>query len=76
MADPFDPYREALVVETNTIWPEDVAAGISAAERTQLEEKLHADAAKASQLEYVRLYTGFCRNITVTPDDLQRLRTA
>jgi hypothetical protein len=76
MADPFDPYREALVVETNTIWPADVATGLSPAERTQLEERLHADAAKAGQLEYVRLYTGFCRQITVTPDDLQRLRTS
>ncbi len=25
MADKFDPYREALVVETATVWPEDCA---------------------------------------------------
>ena len=25
MADDFDPYREALVVETSTVWPEELA---------------------------------------------------
>jgi len=27
MADKFDPYREALVVETATVWPAELAAG-------------------------------------------------
>jgi hypothetical protein len=26
MADTFDPYREALVMETNTLWPAELAA--------------------------------------------------
>lgn len=71
MPDKFDPYREALVVETKTIWPEDVE--LDAAERQKIAQALHSDPASASQLEYLRLHTGFCRTITVTPDDLQRL---
>jgi len=67
MSANFDPYREALVVETDTIWPEEFA-GLSLAERDRVEARLHADA----QLDYVRLPTGFCRQITVTAEDLQR----
>jgi len=75
MPDPFDPYREALVVETNTIWPEDVLPLVpDAAERTRIEERLHADAAKAAHLDYVRLHAGFCRQITVTRGDLERIK--
>jgi hypothetical protein len=67
----FDPYREALVVETNTLWPAEFA-GLSQADRERIEARLHADAQNAAQLEYVRLPTGFCRQITVTAEDLQR----
>lgn len=72
-ADKFDPYREALVVETKTIWPDEFAE-IDAAERARIEERLHADAAQAAEFEYVHLPTGFCRQITVTAEDLQRVR--
>jgi hypothetical protein len=72
MGDRFDPYREALVVETATVWPEELS-GVGPAERARVEAALHADPARAAQLEYVRLYTGFCRRITVTPQDLERL---
>lgn len=72
MSDPYDPYREALVVEQTTVWPEGVAAP-SAEERRQIEQRLHAEPQKASQLAYVRLATGFCRQITVTEEDLARL---
>ena len=76
MPDKFDPYREALVVETNTIWPPEVSQVLAdAAQRTRIEERLHADAAQAAVLEYVRLATGFCRQITVTPADVERLRS-
>ncbi len=71
MAEPFDPYREALVIESQTIWPDDLAA-MSPEDRQKIEERLHADPEHASELEYVRLHTGFCRRITVTPGDLQR----
>jgi hypothetical protein len=72
MGDRFDPYREALVIETATVWPEELA-GVGPAERERIEADLHADAARAAELEYVRLYSGFCRRITVTPADVARL---
>jgi hypothetical protein len=74
MADKFDPYREALVVETATVWPADLAAGIDPTGREHIESRLHAEADKAADLLYVRLHTGFCRQITVTAEDLRRLQ--
>ena len=73
MADKYDPYREALVIETDTVWPADLAAP-APAERGELEKRLHAEPDKAAQLDYVRLHAGFCRRITVTPADLERLK--
>lgn len=73
MADTFDPYREALVVETHTIWPAELGS-IPPAEKVQLEAKLHAKPQDCAGLEYVRVHTGFCRQITVSPADLQRVR--
>ena len=60
MPDKFDPYREALVMETETHWPEPLV-GCPPAERTRLAEALHANPEAASQLEYIRTHTGFCR---------------
>lgn len=75
MADKFDPYREALVVETDTVWPEGLPQ-MSGEERRRVADRLHADAQQAAELEYVRLPTGFCRRITVTAQDLERLKSA
>jgi hypothetical protein len=72
MANAFDPYREALVVETSTIWPEEYDAW-DANQRAAIEQQLHADPQSASSLDYVRLHTGFCREITVTTEDLERV---
>jgi hypothetical protein len=72
MANEFDPYREALIVENVTIWPDEYDDW-SPAERQRIEALLHADPQQAAQLEYVRQHTGFCRQITVTPADLERL---
>lgn len=72
MADTFDPYREALVMETNTVWPDEFDE-LSAAEKAAIEEKLHSDPAACAELEYIRTHTGFCRQITVTAADIQRL---
>ncbi len=69
----FDPYREALVVETNTVWPPELA-GMDEDERARIEARLHADPRNVGQLEYVRLPTGFCRQITVTAEDVQRVK--
>jgi len=72
MSNAFDPYREALVVETSTVWPDEYDTWEPAA-REQLEERLHADPKVAADLDYVRLHTGFCRQITVTAQDIERL---
>jgi hypothetical protein len=71
MADKFDPYRESLVVECTTLWPEDYE--VDPHRRLQLEAQLHESPAEAAQLEYVRTHTGFCRQIVVTQDDLERI---
>ncbi len=73
MPDKFDPYREALVMETSTIWPEDFDQ-LDLKEKSNLSEALHADPESASDLTYVRTHTGFCRMITVTEADLARVR--
>ncbi len=70
----FDPYREALVVETDTLWPDDLGANLSPDQRRLIAQRLHADPRQAARLEYVRLHTGFCRRITVTAEDFQRLK--
>lgn len=74
MPDKFDPYREALVVETDTVWPEDLAA-TEPADRAEIEAALHADPENCAALEYVRGHTGFCRQITVTAEDVERVRS-
>ncbi len=73
MGDPVDPYREALVMEHSTVWPEELAT-VSADERERVEQRLHAHPEEAKELAYLRLPTGFHRQITVTADDLQRLK--
>lgn len=72
MPDSFDPYREALVMETETVWPQELADR-TPAERAQVALRLHEAPAEAAHLEYVRVHTGFCRRIVVTPDDVNRL---
>ena len=73
MADQFDPYREALIVEVETQWPEEYDDW-EPGERARVERLLHQSPDQASQLEYVRTHTGFCRRIVVTPEDIARIR--
>lgn len=72
MADKFDPYREHLIMETETVWSPEFDH-LSAGQKAKLEEALHADPEKCAQLEYVRVHTGFCRRIVVTDGDVSRL---
>jgi hypothetical protein len=75
MPNVFDPYREALVIEHTTLWPDSLENPPTApAERERIETLLHADPGAAVELVYIRLHTGFCRQITVTAEDLQRLK--
>jgi hypothetical protein len=72
MPDTYDRYREALVAETKTIWPPEFDS-LDAARKSRLAAALHADPQPCANLEYVRVHTGFCRQITVTSQDVERL---
>jgi hypothetical protein len=75
MADSFDPYREALIMETETVWPDEFAS-LAPTTKVKVAEKLHAAPDKCTSLAYVRVHTGFCRKITVTQADLDRVGIA
>ena len=75
MANAFDPYREALVMEQVTIWGP-LSDPFDLREQEEIAVKLHTAAEDACELEYQRTHTGFCRVITVTEDDLQRLEVS
>ncbi|MCR9119618.1 MAG: hypothetical protein NXI22_22020 [bacterium] len=72
MPDKFDPYREQLIVEHITDWPAEYAE-LPAEQKNEIAAALHADPESCAQLEYVRQHTGFCRKITVTDEDVQRV---
>ena len=72
MADKFDPYREALVMETDTVWPAEYA-DLTPTEKSRIEGVLHSKPDACGDITYVRTHTGFCRTITVTPADVQRV---
>jgi hypothetical protein len=72
VADTFDPYREALVMETTTIWPAEFD-DLPPVEKLKIEERLHAKPESCAGLEYLRTHTGFCRQITVTSADVERV---
>ena len=74
MADSYDPYREALVMEALTVWPDEYDEW-ELVDRARVEQALHAAPDQAAHLEYVRMHTGFRREITVTPADIERLAT-
>jgi hypothetical protein len=72
MSNTYDPYREALVIEQQTVWPVELAdAPGGDTDRKRIENRLHSNPATAGQLEYVRLHAGFIRKITVTAADLE-----
>jgi hypothetical protein len=74
MANAFDRYREALVIETLTVWPADLpGAPLGDSDRRRIEDRLQSDPAYATELEYVRLHAGFIRKITVTAADLEKI---
>ncbi len=72
MGEPFDPYRDALVIETKTIWPDGLDP-VEPERRDRIARWLHAHPGEAAELAYVRLHAGFCRQITVTPADVEKV---
>ncbi|MEX0671691.1 MAG: hypothetical protein WD060_14670 [Pirellulales bacterium] len=75
MANAFDPYREALVVENHTVWP-NVYEDWSETDKARVEALLHASPRGAADLDYLRQHTGFARVITVTAEDVDRVSVA
>jgi len=75
MANAFDPYREALVVERLTVWPAECEDWTDA-DKDRVGALLHASPQEAADLDYVRQHTGFARVITVTGADLERVSVA
>lgn len=73
MATEHDRYREALVIETYTIWPPEYDAW-AATDRARIEQRLHAEPEQAADLRYERLHSGFARVITVTAEDVARIK--
>ena len=83
MPNAFDPYREALVVEQHTEWPEEyedwsAADKAKAASLLHASENLtiHASPTEAADLDYLRQHSGFARVIRVTADDIERVSVA
>lgn len=72
MPNEFDPYREALVMEQTTIWPDEFDDW-QPGDRARVEAALHANPQECSDLAYVRQHSGFSRQITVTEADLERI---
>lgn len=72
MPDKYDVYREALVMETETEWPEELG-DLAPADRARISLRLHEKPDEAGNLEYVRTHTGFCRRVVVTPEDVARV---
>jgi hypothetical protein len=73
MPDKFDLYREALVMETSTNWPAEFD-DLDLKKKERLAAAVHADPENAALLAYVRMHSGFCREITITADDVARVR--
>ena len=71
--DKFDPRLESLVVETATRW-EPESAELSEEEKRRVANELHRQPQTASKIFYRLVHTGMIREITVTSEDLQRLR--
>ncbi len=74
MPDKFDPYREALIMEATTVWPEEFD-DIEPEEKERVEGLLQAAPEDAAAREYVRVQTGFCSQIPVTEDDRHRVQS-
>lgn len=71
----FDPRVDSLVVETRTVFADDVQ-GLSPEDRHWLSAAIHKTPALARKISYERTHTGFIREIQVGADDVARLYDA
>lgn len=70
--DVYDARMETLVMETLTSW-DPALAKLSDDDKRWLSHALHAAPKLATKIKYERTHTGFTREITVTPADVERL---
>lgn len=70
----FDERLESLIVETRTHWGGELS-DVPPGERTRIATHLHCHPAQASHVHYERVPTGFCRQITVTREDVTRIES-
>jgi hypothetical protein len=68
----YDLRLESLVIETKTLWGDDVG-DLSDEDRAWVAAEIHRNPRLAGKIEYERAHTGFTRIITVTADDIARL---
>ncbi len=68
----FDPRLESLVVETKTLWGDDVGE-LSDEDRAWVAAAIQQNPQLAGKIEYERTHTGFTRIITVSADDIAQL---
>ncbi len=68
----YDPRLESLVMETKTVWDDEVG-DLTEQDKAWLAEAVHEHPADAHKILYDRSHTGFTRIITVTVADIERL---
>ncbi len=68
----FDPRVDSLVVETRTVFSDDVK-GLADDDRRWLAAAIHRAPALAGKISYERTHTGFIREIVVGAADVARL---
>ena len=70
--DRYDRRIDVLVMERRTAFADDLGM-LADDDRRWLAAALHAAPARAARLRYERQHTGFCREITATRADVERL---
>jgi hypothetical protein len=70
--DKFDARVDSLVMENITNWDPSLIS-LPEGDKKYLAAALHASPKLASNIKYERTHTGFSREITVTPADVERL---
>ena len=70
--DAYDARVDSLVMEHLTTWDPSLNS-LSDEDKRYLAAALHAAPKLASKIKYERTHTGFTREITVTPTDVERL---
>lgn len=68
----YDPRVDSLVMETKTVFAPELAH-LPEEDKKWLAEAIHREPRIATKIAYERSHTGFIREITVTPQDIERL---